>query len=178
MPYKDKEKVAAYYLANKERICEYARTYHRENHASKMIKHWRKQGHCIPEGTEHAAYTRFSETTHCEFCSWELVTGGRNRSNTKVRHHDHDIEGEDNFIAVICNVCNLREKCTNTSGESHISYVKRNKRWQFRIIYCGKRYEKATFKTFEQAVAYKGEWFSLNSPNAFHDPSWICELPQ
>ena len=85
--------------------------------------------------------------------------------------------GKDNFIAVICNVCNTREQCTNTSGEPNIGYCKRGGKWVFQIKYCGKKYSKSTFKTFEDALTYKGEWFTLNSPHAFHDPSWICELP-
>ena len=192
MPYKDKEKQAAYRLAhkeeqaeygrayrvaNKEKVSEYMRTYHRENHEEQMIKQWRKQGHFIPAGTEHAAYVRFRDTTHCEFCGWELVEGGTLRTNTKVRHHDHNIMGKDNFIAVICNACNLRDKCTNKSGEPNVYYYKRRGKWRFNVAYCGKRYQKDGFSSFEEALTYKGEWFSLNSPRIFHDPSWICELP-
>ena len=167
----------------KEELAEYNRAYYRErvhhpgNHEKITIHQWRKHGHFIPEGTEHAAYTRFSETTHCEFCGWELVTGGTQKSNTKVRHHDHDIEGEDNFIAVICNVCNMREKCTNTSGEPNIFYHKARGKWRFAIRYCGEMYDKYGFKTFEDALTYKGAWYALNSPNAFHDAAWEMVLP-
>ena len=153
------------------------RSYHLENHESKMVNAWRKRGHYIPEGTEHDAYVRFRDTTHCEFCGWELVTGGKTRTNTKVRHHDHTIEGEDNFIAVICHVCNTRERCDNTSGEPNISYVKSSGNWRVIIGYCGKTYNKTGFKTFEEALSYKGEWFALNSPAAFHDPAWEMVLP-
>ena len=177
----NKEKVAeykkAYRVANKEKVSEYNKAYNRENHESKMIRHWRQHGHFIPEGTEHAAYVRFRDTTHCEFCGWELVTGGKPKTNTKVRHHDHNIEGEDNFIAVVCHICNIREQCTNKSGEPNVFYEKETGNWRFSIKYCGKKYQKGRFSSFEEAVAHKGEWFSLNSPRCFHDPSWICELP-
>ena len=167
----------AYYLANKEKRAEYDRAYTLENHESKTIASWRRQGHYIPEGTEHAAYTRFRDTIQCEFCGWELVEGGTKKTNTKARHHDHSIEGSDNFIAVICHVCNTRERCDNTSGEPNIYYHKVNEKWGFMINYCRKKYSKSTFKTFEEALSYKAAWFALNSPNVFHDPSWICELP-
>ena len=166
----------AYHLVHKEKQTEYMRAYKLKNHEKVMIDQWRTTGHFIPEGTEHAAYVRFRDTTHCEYCGWELVEGGKTRTNTKVRHHDHDIECEDNFIAVICNVCNLREQCTNTSGEPNINYVKETGKWRFRVSYCRKSYSK-TLKTFEDALTYKGEWFTLNSPRIFHEPSWICELP-
>jgi len=162
---------------NKENKAEYDRAYKLENRESLMIQNWRRQGHFIPEGTEHAAYTRFSETTHCDFCGWELVEGGKTKSNTKVRHHDHDIEGDDNFIAIICHVCNTRENRTNTSGEPNIYYIKQNERWEFRIKYSYKRHSKAGFKTFEEALTYKGEWYALNSPQIFHDPSWEMMVP-
>ena len=162
---------------NPEEAAEYQRSYKLDNHEKVTITSWRLTGHFIPEGTEHAAYTRFSETTHCEFCGWELVTGGKRTTNTKVRHHDHSIEGADNFIAIICNICNTREKCSNTSGEPNISYDKRPGKWRFDIKYCGKRHGKTTFKTFEEALSYKAAWYALNSPAAFHDPDWICELP-
>ena len=167
----------AYRLAHREEQAEYARTYHRENHEEQMIKGWRRQGHFIPEGTEHGAYVRFRDTTHCEFCGWELVEGGYAKSNTKVRHHDHDIEGQDNFIGIICQICNVREKCTNTSGEPNVYYIQRKKTWAFSIMCFGKKYQKGSFKTFEEALTHKGAWFALNSPQAFHDPEWICELP-
>lgn len=171
------ERNKAYRLANKEEIAEHRRVYRLENHEALAIKSWRHQGHIIPAGTEHAAYVRFSETTHCEFCGWELVDGSKRKTNTKCRHHDHTIEGEDNFIAIICHICNLREKCTNTSGEPNIYYVKETAKWLFRINYCGKDYSKYGFKSFEEALVYKGAWLALNSPNAFHDPSWNVELP-
>lgn len=174
MPSNTPEYSKAYRLANKEKLAAARRVYNRENHESKMIKQWRTIGHFIPEGTEHAAYVRFRDTTHCEFCGWELVTGGKTKSNTKCRHHDHDIEGEDNFIAVICNICNLRERYDNTSGEPNIGWYGN---WQFSIVYCGKTFFKGGFKTFEDALTYKTAWYALNSPNAFHDPEWICELP-
>jgi len=161
----------------KEEKAEYMRAYNRENHESNMIKQWRKSGHFIPEGTEHDAYVRFRDTTHCEFCGWELVTGGWAKSNTKCRHHDHDIEGEDNFIAVICNICNVRERCNNTSGEPNIYYMKATGKWVFQVTYCRKKYFKGDFKTFEDALTYKGAWFALNSPAIFHESSWICEFP-
>lgn len=162
---------------NKEDAAEYKRVYHLENHESRLIKHWRRKGHFIPAGTEHAAYTRFRDTTHCEFCGWMLTTGGTPKSNTKVRHHDHDIDDEDNFIAVICNVCNVREQCTNTSGEPNIIYRKDTGKWGFQIRYCGKNHSKSTFNTFEEALSYKAVWFALNSPQIFHDHDWICVLP-
>ena len=162
---------------NKEEAAEYNRAWRLENPEKVMIASWRRRGHYLPEGTEHDAYTRFRDTTHCEFCNWELATGGKTRSNTKVRHHDHSIEGEDNFIAVVCNVCNLREQCTNTSGEPNIYYDKSPGKWRFLIEYCGKKYNKTGFKTFEEAVAYKGEWYALNSPASFHDPAWEMVLP-
>jgi len=161
----------------KEEVSAQKRIYHLENHESILIKQWRKTGHFIPEGTEHAAYTRFRDTSHCEFCGWELVEGGKTKTNTKVRHHDHDIDKADNFIAVICNVCNMRERCSNTSGEPNIYYHKATGKWMFSIKYCGKNYSKSTFNTFEQVLSYKAAWFALNSPNAFHDPAWEMELP-
>ena len=167
----------AYYLANREKATEYRRAYNLENHEKVMIDQWRKRGHYIPEGTEHAAYTRFRDTIHCEFCGWELVEGGKRTTNTKVRHHDHTIEDGDNFIAVICHVCNLREKCSNTSGEPNISYHKARGKWVFIISYCGKNHAKTTFNTFEEALAYKRAWMDTNSPNAFHDPAWEMVLP-
>jgi len=161
----------------KEEIAEYNRVWNLENPEKVMIAHWRNTGHFIPAGTEHSAYTRFSDTTHCEFCGWVLTTGGKNKTNTKVRHHDHDIEGSDNFIAVICNICNMRERCTNTSGEPNIGYFKRTGKWWFKISYCGKNHNKTIFNTFEEALSYKAAWYALNSPNAFHDPAWTVELP-
>lgn len=160
----------------KEEISERKRVWYDVNHETRLIKHWRDTGHFISAGTEHAAYVKFDETTHCEFCDWELSSGKRT-TNTKVRHHDHDIEGEDNFIAVICNVCNMRERCDNTSGEPNIAYRKDTGNWRFSIKYCGKNYSKSTFNTFEQALSHKGEWYALNSPQIFHDPSWKMEIP-
>ena len=177
----NKEKAAdqhrAYYLKNKEKVADQWRAYKLENPEKVMIGSWRQQGHFIPVGTEHAAYTRFRDTTHCEFCNWELVSGGKRTTNTKCRHHDHNIEGKDNFIAIICQNCNLREKCNNTSGEPNIYYKKARGKWVFQISYFDRWYNKATFTTFEDALAYKAAWFALNSPNVFHDPAWEMELP-
>jgi len=161
----------------KEETAEYLRAWKLENPEKVMIAKWRNTGHFIPVGTEHSAYTRFSDTTHCEFCGWVLTTGGKTRTNTKVRHHDHDIDGEDNFIAVVCTVCNVRERCTNTSGEPNIHYHKSSEKWRFKIGYCGRSYTKNTFKTFEEALSYKAAWFALNSPAVFHVPAWTVELP-
>ena len=177
MPSNTTEYARSYRLANKEKAAEYDRVYKLENHESVMIKQWRNRGHFIPEGTEHDAYVRFRDTTHCEFCNWELVSGGRTRSNTKVRHHDHTIEGEDNFIAVVCHICNTRERCDNTSGEPNIAYHKARGKWMVHVTCFGKKYQKSGFKTFEEALTHKAEWFSLNSPQAFHDPSWTSVSP-
>jgi|TARA_R110002110_G_scaffold217324_4_gene431340 hypothetical protein len=167
----------AYDLEHKEEIAEYRKVWYDENHERQMINKWRYQGHFIPEGTEHAAYVKFDETTHCEFCGWELVTGGTKKSNTKCRHHDHDIEGEDNFIGIICDVCNKRETVRNTSGQPNIYYIKLSENWMFQIRYCRKRYSKGGFKTFEDALTYKAAWMATNSPAVFHDPSWEMKPP-
>ena len=179
----NKEKAAeyhrAYRLANKEKMSELDKAYRLANREKVMIDQWRRHGHYIPEGTEHDAYVRFRDTTHCEFCGWEMIEASDTpRTNSKCRHHDHDIDGADNFIAVICNVCNVREKrCDNTSGESNIRYRNDRGKWLFMISYCGKRHSKADFKTFEEALSYKAAWFALNSPAVFHVPSWTVVLP-
>ena len=175
----ERDRIVGMYIMpqTKEEIAEYHRSYKLENHEHLTIKQWRYQGHFIPENTEHDAYVRFRDTTHCDFCNWKLRSGGKTRSNTKVRHHDHDIEGEDNFIGIICNICNIRERCTNTSGEPNIFYSKRTGKWVFEIMCCGIKHTKNIFKTFEEALTYKGEWYSLNSPNVFHDPAWEMVLP-
>jgi len=117
---------------------------------SRRIRRWKHQG-IISEDYD-ALYERFMSTTHCENCSVLLTTGcGR---TGKCLDHDHDIKDRENVRAVLCNACNLNDKCTNTSGVPNVSYDKRDKMWRYQKIVDRVQHQK-TFKTKKEAIRYK-----------------------
>ena len=102
---------------NKERILELRRksNYQSPNHndnikkynstekgiKSRKINSWKNQGLISDDYNE--IYERYINCNNCEECNIELVSGGINKTNTKVMDHNHNT-GE--FRNVLCCKCN------------------------------------------------------------------------
>ena len=120
---------------------------------SHRIRKWKHQGIICDDWD--ALHERFMSTTHCENCDVLLTTGcGR---TGKCLDHDHAIKDRENVRAVLCNACNLNDKCTNTSGVPNVVYDKRHDRWKYQKIVNRVQHQRY-FKTKEEAIRYKYEY--------------------
>ena len=120
---------------------------------SRRISNWKSRGIICDDWD--ALHERYMNTSHCEKCDVLLTTGlGR---TGKCLDHDHTIKDRENVRAVLCNACNVNDRCTNTSGIPNVSYDKCQKRWKYQKIVDGVPHQK-TFKTKEAAIRYKYEY--------------------
>ena len=117
---------------------------------SQCISRWRRQG--IISDNWDALHERYLNTLHCEKCD-VLLTTGRGRTG-KCLDHDHDIKDRENVRAVLCNVCNVNDRCTNTSGVPNVGYDKNKDRWRYQKTVDRVKHTKY-FKTKKEAIRYK-----------------------
>jgi len=130
---------------------------------SKRINTWKRAG-IVPENWDYEAlYEWFIGTLNCEECNVLLTEGARTTLTTRCCDHDHDINDAPNVRGIICHSCNIRDRCSNTSGYINIQQPKRDGKWAFRINRRGLKHTKDGFKTIEEAVAYRDVWMGLNS---------------
>ncbi len=119
---------------------------------SKRISRWKARGIICDDWD--ALYERYLSTTHCEKCDVEL-TGSNPRTRTsKCVDHDHSIKDRENVRGILCNACNLNDRCNNTSGVPNVSYDKRDDYWRYQKTVNDDKHVK-TFKTKEEAIRYK-----------------------
>ena len=121
----------------------------------RRISRWKDAG--INSNDWNATYERFMNTLNCENLQCNvLFTIDRYRTTTsKCLDHDHSIINEYNIRAVLCHRCNVNNNSTNTSGIPNINRNRNN--WRYERIFNGVKHSR-TFKTFEEACAYKTEY--------------------
>ena len=139
----------------KEDAAAYGREYYKTptGQKNRRIGKWRQQG-IISDDWE-ATHEYFMSTTHCENCS-VLLTYGLNRTG-KCLDHDHSIDDRENVRAVLCRVCNVNDRCDNTSGVPNINYMKVRDLWRYEKVVNRVRHQKY-FKTKKEAICYKYEY--------------------
>jgi len=144
MPYKDPEK---------------RRLYHQTPAGlkSNRISKWKRRG--IISDDYDALYERFMSTQHCDKCGVVLTSGGRTTRTTKCVDHDHSIKDRENVRAIICNACNINDKCTNTSGVPNVHYDNTHDCWQYKSEVNKVRHQRC-FKTKDEAIRYKYKYES------------------
>jgi len=137
---------------SKEERAEQQRIYNQTpaGQKSHRISTWKYQG--IISDDWDALHERFIATTHCEKCN-VLLTGGLSRTG-KCVDHDHDIKDRENVRGILCNVCNVNDRCDNTSGVPNVSYHKPSDGWRYEKKLNGVRHQKY-FKTKADAIRYK-----------------------
>ena len=136
-----------YYEKNKEKEAIYSKEY-----KNKIIS-WKSQGIHVED--MEILYKWYNEATHCENCKKEFVNGKRNNL-TKCVDHDHNVEFN-NFRGILCSNCNLNLRVDNTSGTANIYLDKRNGNYIYRRK-INKIQHNKTFKTKQEAIAYKNEF--------------------
>ena len=150
-------------LSKKEKKNEYNRKYC-ESEKGRKIKtfiNWRAYGIIFHDFE--LLYEIYLEATQCDFCKCELDTGLY--KTKKCLDHDHEITDDENVRGILCWQCNVNDVLNdnkkprnkyknNTSGETNISYDKKNNRWIFKIIINKKTFGKS-FETLYDAVQFK-----------------------
>ena len=117
------------------------------------ISKWKSQGIIIEDFDKF--YDSFLSTTNCQLCKKELTIDKKITHSTKCVDHDHLINNRPNVRMICCHSCNSNDRLSNTSGEPNICYHKREKCWRFQKMIQGKYYNKAGFKTKQEAIDYK-----------------------
>ena len=142
---------------SKEEIAESNRVYNQTPNGIKRhrIGTWKFKG--IITDDYDALYERFINTSHCEKCDVELTSGGWNTRTTRCVDHDHSIKDRENVRGILCNACNINDRCTNTSGVPNVMYCKSSDRWRYQKRVNGVPHTKK-FKTKEEAIRYKYEY--------------------
>lgn len=98
---------AKYRAANKEKIREIGKRYHRTPAGRKTnrLSNFRSSGMICPDDNWDIFYERLINTKNCELCNVELTSGGYNTRTTRCVDHSH-ITGI--FRNIVCNNCNIR----------------------------------------------------------------------
>ena len=113
-------------------------------HKTNLICMWRNQyGLKLREGeTYEIIYEKVQDTTHCELCNVELISG--RKSNSRCMDHDHETGY---FRYVLCNTCNkgykLKHHKRNKTGHRWICPWKQKKKDK---IYHSFTYKRKGFK--------------------------------
>ena len=142
----------------KEELRAYNKAYRQTPQGKKRAKKGKWKEHGIIINDFDKVYELYLSTTHCQICNKELTIDKRNTHSTKCLDHNHNINDRENVRYICCNACNTNDRVDNTSGEPNINYDKTNKYWCFEKMIKGKRYRKYSFKTKEDAIAYKKEF--------------------
>jgi len=146
-------------MTEKERAV-YKKAYRQTPAGKKSIRisNWKTRGIIVEDFN--IFYDSYLKITNCQLCEKYLTIDKYHTHSTRCVDHDHLINDRPNVRAICCHACNSNDKLTNTSGEPNIHYHKNNKNWTFKQIIQGKRYKKAGFKTFKDAVQYKYQFLS------------------
>ena len=106
-------------------------------------------------------YIQYIYATHCSCCNKKF-------ENTRNRHleHNHDITDKFNVRGIVCIKCNnttkdVKMKADNTSGERHISFSKRDKKWRFQIQRKDIKFQKYC-ETKEEAIIERNKFINAN----------------
>ena len=91
-----------------------------EKEMTRKISSWKNQGIICEDWI--SFYYRVIQINYCESCYCELCSGGKNKSNTKVLDHDHDIKDKENIRNILCNKCNTQR--TYYWKKQHLKNVK------------------------------------------------------
>ena len=79
--------------------------YKPENIKKRKISNWKHNGICSRNWDK--LYNVFTNTNKCDHCKITIVNYNLKMTpDTKVLHHDHDTG---NPIAIVCNLCNIKE---------------------------------------------------------------------
>ena len=144
-------------VQTREERAAYNREYNQSPAGKKRMRicTWKRGG--IISNDWDATYEKFMNTLNCENTECNvLLTIDRYRTTTsKCLDHDHSIINEYNIRAVLCHRCNVNNNSTNTSGIPNVS--RHRKIWRYRRLFNGVTHNR-TFKTFEEACAYKTEY--------------------
>ena len=81
--------------------------YKPENIKKRKISNWKKSGICSRNWDK--LYDVYTNTNKCNHCKIIIVNYNLKMTlDTKVLHHNHDT---DKPIAIVCNLCNIKEGC-------------------------------------------------------------------
>ena len=130
---------------------------YRQTETGKMfstISDWKRNGLLMDNPEDYLTiYYHWLCSTNCEKCPKEF---DNTKHNDKHMDHNHNT-GE--YRNILCHSCNVNNREDNTSGTPNVSYNIKRERWRYRKNINKKLYQKS-FKTKEEAIAYKKEFES------------------
>ncbi len=123
---------------------------------TKKIQSWRDRGLIMDTREDYLTiYYHWLCSTNCEKCDKEYT-----EKNFKCMDHNHNTGEYRNILCFKCNR-NIHDNLHkfNKSNVANVSYFKRRNTWRY-TKYIDKKQHYKSFKTKEEAIAYKIEFES------------------
>jgi hypothetical protein len=117
---------------------------------SQIILRWKRKG--LIDDDYEIIYQRWLDTTHCDYCNIELVSGQKGL-NRKCMDHEHNTG---KFRGICCHKCNMNQpdvkvRSNSVSQEKYIEKTGNTYRYR-KTGQSGK-----SFKTLKEAIDYRNE---------------------